>query len=117
MNPADESPTPAPGPLDLEVVREAVIEELRTVYDPEIPINIYELGLIYDVEVQPDGYVLVRMTLTSPSCPVAETLPGEVEMRVKSADGVKDCEVELTWDPPWGPNRMSEAARLQLGLM
>ncbi len=117
MSTPDETPTPESAPLDLEAVREAVIEEIRTVYDPEIPINIYELGLIYDVEVQSDGYVLVRMTLTSPSCPVAETLPGEVETRVKAADGVKDCEVELTWDPPWGPNRMSEAARLQLGLM
>mgnify|MGYP001825158189 CR=1 FL=1 len=114
---SDEQPSPEESPLDLETVREAVIEELRTIFDPEIPVNIYELGLIYDVEVQQDGYVIVRMTLTSPSCPVAESLPAEVETRAKSADGVKDCEVELTWDPPWGPNRMSEAAKLQLGLM
>lgn len=117
MNTADDATNDEATPLDLEAVREAAIEQLRSVFDPEIPVNIYELGLIYDVEVQPDGYVLIRMTLTSPSCPVAETLPGEVEMRVKSAEGVKDCEVELTWDPPWGPNRMSEAARLQLGFM
>jgi FeS assembly SUF system protein len=100
-----------------EAMRERVIEELRGVFDPEIPVNIYELGLVYEVEVKPDGYVLIQMTLTSPACPVAESLPGEVEMRAKGADGVKDVEVELVWDPPWGPSRMSEAARLQLGFM
>ncbi len=100
-----------------EAMRERVIEELRTIFDPEIPINIYELGLVYEVEVKPDAYVLIQMTLTSPACPVAETLPGEVEMRAKSAEGVRDAEVELVWDPPWGPSRMSEAARLQLGFM
>ena len=100
-----------------EVIREAVIEELRGVFDPEIPVNIYELGLVYEVEVKADGYVLIQMTLTSPACPVAESLPGEVEVRAKGAEGVKDAEVELVWDPPWGPSRMSEAARLQLGFM
>ena len=100
-----------------EAVRDRVIEELRGVFDPEIPVNIYELGLVYEVEVKPDGYVLIQMTLTSPACPVAESLPGEVEVRAKGAEGVRDVEVELVWDPPWGPSRMSEAARLQLGFM
>ena len=100
-----------------EAMRERVIEELKTVFDPEIPVNIYELGLVYEVEVKPDAYVLIQMTLTSPACPVAESLPGEVEMRAKGAEGVRDAEVELVWDPPWGPDRMGEAARLQLGFM
>jgi len=109
--------TPELSTPEREAIRERVIEELRTVFDPEIPINIYELGLVYEVEVKPDAYVLIQMTLTSPACPVAETLPGEVELRAKGAEGVKDVEVELVWDPPWGPDRMSEAARLQLGFM
>ena len=100
-----------------EAMRERVIEELKTVFDPEIPVNIYELGLVYEVEVKPDGYVLIQMTLTSPACPVAESLPAEVQMRAKGAEGVKGAEVELVWDPPWGPSRMSEAARLHLGFM
>ena len=100
-----------------EAIRDRVVEELKTVYDPEIPVDIYELGLVYEIEVKPDGYVLIQMTLTSPACPVAESLPGEVEMRAKGAEGVKDAEVELVWEPPWGPSRMSEAARLQLGFM
>ena len=100
-----------------EALRERVIEQLKTVFDPEIPVNIYELGLVYEVDVKPDGYVLIPMTLTSPACPVAESLPGEVETRAKGAEGAKDVEVELVWDPPWGPSRMSEAARLQLGFM
>jgi len=85
-----------------ETIRDRVVEELKTVYDPEIPVDIYELGLVYEVEVKPDGYVLIQMTLTSPACPVAESLPGEVEMRAKGAEGVKDAEVELVWAPPWG---------------
>lgn len=100
-----------------EAIRDRVVEELKSVFDPEIPVNIYELGLVYEVEVKPDGYVLIQMTLTSPACPVAESLPGEVEMRARGAEGVKDVEVELVWDPPWGPSKMSEAARLQLGFM
>jgi len=112
----DES-TPALGDVEREAVRERVIEELRTVYDPEIPVDIYELGLVYEVDVKPDGYVLIRMTLTSPACPVAESLPGEVELRAAAVEGVRGVEVELVWDPPWGPSLMSEAARLQLGFM
>lgn len=105
------------GPEAIETLRGEIVEALKTVYDPEIPVNIYELGLIYDLDVKPDGYVLVQMTLTSPACPVAGTLPGEVEHRVQSVEGVKGAEVELTWDPPWSPEKMSEAAKLQLGIM
>jgi len=108
---------PAPSPRDPESIREDVIQVLRSVYDPEIPVDVYELGLVYGIEVKPDGYVLIRMTLTSPSCPVAESLPPEVESRVATVEGVPGCEVEITWDPPWDPSRMSEAARLALGLL
>ncbi|MFQ5749871.1 MAG: SUF system Fe-S cluster assembly protein [Planctomycetota bacterium] len=97
-------------------LEEKVVETLKTVYDPEIPVDIYELGLIYDLAVSPRGEVEVKMTLTSPACPVAGTLPGEVETRIRGVKGVKSVVVELTWEPPWGPDRMSEAARLQLGL-
>lgn len=94
-----------------------VIEALRTVYDPEIPVNIYELGLIYDVKVDPPATVDIRMTLTSPNCPAAGTLPGEVQEKVKSIPGVSDAKVEVVFDPPWDPSRMSEAAKLELGLL
>lgn len=93
-----------------------VIEALRTVYDPEIPVNIYELGLIYDVKVDPPAAVEIRMTLTSPNCPAAGTLPGEVQEKVKSIPGVSDAKVEVVFDPPWDASRMSEAAKLELGL-
>lgn len=92
----------------------AVVEVLRELYDPEIPVNIYDLGLVYDVREVSDGHVYVRMTLTSPMCPVAESLPPEVKRRVEKASGVAKASVEITWDPPWGPEKMSEAARLQL---
>jgi FeS assembly SUF system protein len=94
-----------------------VVEALKNVFDPEIPVNIYELGLIYGLDITPDGTVLVRMTLTTPSCPVAGSLPGEVESAVRNVDGVNDCEVELVWDPPWTPEKLSEAAKLELGLL
>jgi len=97
-------------------LKESVIEVLRTCYDPEIPVNIYDLGLIYDVDISPDGFVDIRMTLTSPMCPVAGTLPPEVEARVSAVPGVKGARVEVVWDPPWTPDRMSEESRLQLGL-
>ena len=99
-----------------KALEEKVINAIRTVFDPEIPINIYELGLIYDIELKPDNAVHVRMTLTAPACPVAGTLPIEVEKKVESIPEVKSAEVELVWDPPWGKEMMSEAARLQLGL-
>jgi FeS assembly SUF system protein len=96
-------------------LKEAVIAALKTVYDPEIPVDIYELGLIYELEVEASGSVSIQMTLTSPACPVAESLPGDVEARVRAAEGVTDVVVDLVWSPPWGMERMSEAARLQLG--
>jgi FeS assembly SUF system protein len=97
-------------------VKQRVIDVLRTVYDPEIPVDIYELGLVYDVEVSEDGEVGIRMTLTSPMCPVAESLPPEVEAKARAVEGVREVRVELVWDPPWDPGMMSEAARLELGM-
>jgi FeS assembly SUF system protein len=94
-----------------------VIEVLRTCYDPEIPVDIYELGLVYNVNVHPSGDVVITMTLTSPACPVAGTLPVEVEDKVMAIDGVGKAKVDLVWDPPWSPDRMTEAARLTLGML
>ena len=94
-----------------------VADVLRNVYDPEIPVNIYDLGLIYELKVEPSGEVRVKMTLTAPGCPVAGILMMEVQDKIKQLPGVKDVKVELVWDPPWEPSRMSEAARLQLGMM
>lgn len=102
-------------PFDVLDVESQVIETLQTIYDPEIPVNIYELGLVYDVNVDPDGRVDIRMTLTSPACPVAQSLPLEVESKVRGVPGVKDVDVEVVWDPPWTPDKMSEAAKLELG--
>ena len=99
----------------VEEMRDRVIEALRTVFDPEIPVNIYELGLIYNLDVRPDGRVDIQMTLTSPMCPVAGSLPPEVEIKVNAVPGVTDVSVELVWDPPWNMDKMSEAAKLQLG--
>lgn len=93
-----------------------VVEVLKTIYDPEIPVNIYEMGLIYGVDVNPEGRVDIQMTLTAPSCPVAGTLPGEVAAAVRSLPGVSDCEVELVWEPAWNMDMMPESAKLQLGL-
>jgi len=112
----ETSPSQAAAAGGDEAIREGVIDALRTVYDPEIPVNIYELGLVYDVEVRADAKVYVRMTLTSPMCPVAESLPPEVEAKARGVSGVRDVEVELVWDPPWNPGMMSEAARLELGM-
>ncbi len=102
--------------VDAERLREAIVERLRTVYDPEIPVNIYEIGLIYGLDVEPDGRVRIRMTLTSPMCPVAESLPIEVENKVGAVPGVTDVKLELVWDPPWTPAMMSEEARLLLNI-
>lgn len=96
---------------------EAVIAALKDIFDPEIPVNIYDLGLIYGVDVNADGAVAVTMTLTTPHCPVAESMPGEVELRVGAVPGVRDCEVNLVWDPPWDPAKMSDEARLELGML
>ncbi len=96
-------------------LRSSIIEALKTVYDPEIPVNIYELGLIYDLEVAPEGSVVVKMTLTAPNCPVAEILPNQVRQKVLSVAGVTSAEIELVFDPPWDRDKMSDAAKLALG--
>jgi FeS assembly SUF system protein len=96
---------------------EEVVAALKEIYDPEIPVNIYDLGLIYGVEVSSDADVAITMTLTTPHCPVAESMPGEVELRASSVPGVRDAEVNLVWDPPWDPSKMSDEARLELGML
>lgn len=97
-------------------LKEAVIVGLKTVFDPEIPVNIYDLGLIYDIQINEENHVHIHMTLTSPGCPVAQTFPGTVEQAVNQVEGVNDCSVELVWEPPWTQDRMSEVARLELGI-
>lgn len=97
-------------------LQEKVIEVLKTCYDPEIPVDIYELGLVYDVDVSDEGAVAIKMTLTSPACPVAGTLPPEVEQKVGSVEGVSSAKVDVVWEPVWTPEKMSEAAKLQLGM-
>ena len=97
-------------------VREDIVTALKKVYDPEMPVNIYELGLIYDLTVDDAGSAAIRMTLTAPNCPVAGTMPGEVERAVRAVPGVSDVKLELTFDPPWSKDRMSEAAKLALGI-
>ncbi len=124
---SDSDPNQLPGPhhtrerfeLDPAIrdLEEKIVEQLRSVYDPEIPVNIYELGLIYDIDVKEGGVVAISMTLTSPACPVAGTLPPDVEARVRAIPGVTEAKVEVTWDPPWGPDKMTEAAKLQLNMM
>ena len=103
--------------IDTNKLGEEIVEILKSIYDPEIPVDIYELGLIYDVFVNEDYEVKILMTLTTPNCPVAETLPLEVEEKVKSIDSVKDAEVEITFDPPWSQDLMSEEAKLELGML
>ena len=103
--------------IDTQELGEKIVRVLKTIYDPEIPVDIYELGLIYDVFVNEDRDVKILMTLTSPNCPVAETLPVEVEEKVKSLDAVKDAMVEITFDPPWSQELMSEEAKLELGFL
>lgn len=96
---------------------EAVVAALKDIYDPEIPVNIYDLGLIYNVEILDGNHARVTMTLTTPHCPVAESMPGEVELRVGAVPGVGDAEVNLVWDPPWDPTKMTDEARLELGML
>ena len=102
---------------DTLALKEKIVEAIKTVYDPEIPVDVYELGLIYEINVFPVNNVHILMTLTSPSCPSAEEIPGEIEMRVRSVERVNDVNVELTFDPPYATDMMSEAARLELGFM
>jgi len=103
-------------PTHIEL-KDQVIKTLQTIYDPEIPVNIYELGLIYDVDVSLQNEVHIRMTLTTPYCPAAQHLPLEVEAKLKAIEGVKSVQVEIVWDPPWSMDMMSEAAKLELGLL
>lgn len=112
QQPADPSPGEPGGD-----VYDGVIAALKEIYDPEIPVNIYDLGLIYGVDVTTDGHVVVTMTLTTPHCPVAESMPGEVELRVGAVAGVGSAEVALVWDPPWDPQKMSDEAKLELGML
>ena len=122
--PEPSAPPPAPKealdkPLTGEQVAqltERIVAALHTCFDPEIPVNIYELGLIYDVAITPAGAVAIKMTLTSPACPVAGTLPGDVQRKLLALDGVTACTVDIVWEPPWTKDRMSEAAKLQLGI-
>jgi len=109
----DDEPKGGPG-SDLQA---DVVEALKSIYDPEIPVDIYELGLIYDVEVSEDGDATITMTLTTPHCPVAESLPQEVELRAMAVPGIRDAVVNLVWDPPWDPSKMSDEARLELGML
>ena len=106
-----------PDPLKTLELKPKLIETLSTVYDPEIPVNIYELGLIYDIDVNADGLVGIRMTLTSPACPAAQSLPGEVKAKAKTVPGVSDAWVDVVWEPTWDMSKMSDEAKLQVGLL
>jgi FeS assembly SUF system protein len=120
--PASEQPVSqsvadlVPDPVKTGELKPKIVEALSTVFDPEIPVNIFELGLVYDVFVDAGAVAAVKMTLTAPACPAAQTLPVEVRDKVRMIDGVKDARVEIVWDPPWTKDRMSDAAKLQLGL-
>jgi FeS assembly SUF system protein len=117
---ADEVAAPEPkaeAPATKEALQDNIVSALQEIFDPEIPVNIYELGLIYGVDVADDFSAKITMTLTTPHCPVAESMPGEVELKVNSVDGVTGAEVELVWDPPWDMTKMSDEARLELGLL
>ena len=112
------APLTATGPaIDPELLRENVIGALRTIFDPEIPVNIYDLGLIYDLEIDEQGRVAIQMTLTAPGCPVADSFPDTVTSRLYGVPGVSDVDLELVWDPPWTPQRLTEEVKLQLGLL
>ena len=112
-----QKPAEEPAAGEGGALQAAVVEALKEIYDPEIPVNIYDLGLIYGVEVDGDGHAEVTMTLTTPHCPVAESMPGEVELRVGSVPGIGSAEVNLVWDPPWDPGKMTDEAKLELGML
>lgn len=114
---AAETTAPAEPTVNRTHLEGRVIEAISSIFDPEIPVNIYELGLIYDIEITPQADVVIEMTLTSPACPVAGSLPGDVEKAVAAAEGVRAADVRLVWDPPWTPDRMTEGAKLELGFM
>ena len=103
--------------MDTEILKQKVIEVLETIYDPEIPVNIYEMGLIYEIDVLPINNVQIVMTLTAPGCPAAQSLPIEVDQKVREIEGVNDVHVSVTWTPPWDRSMMSEAAQLELGML
>ncbi|MEM9289241.1 MAG: SUF system Fe-S cluster assembly protein [Pseudomonadota bacterium] len=115
----EDKPAEAAPEADLEgeTLDDKLLAALRSIFDPEIPVNIYDLGLIYDCEIDEDNKVYVTMTLTTPNCPVAETMPGEVEGRLMAVEGVQDVDVNLVWDPPWTPERMTDEAKLELGFL
>jgi FeS assembly SUF system protein len=115
-SPSTSAPPIDPDPVRTLELKPQIVEQLSTVFDPEIPVNIYELGLIYDVAVDGKGLAVIQMTLTAPGCPAAITLPAEVQGKVKSIEGVSDARVDLVWEPPWDKDRMSDAAKLQLGI-
>ena len=102
---------------DKELLRESIIAILHTMYDPEIPVDIYELGMVYEIQIDDEANAVITMTLTSPMCPVVESLPAEVQSKVTALEGLESARVDLVWEPPWTPERMSEAAKLQLGMM
>jgi len=116
ISPSPSTPRTTLNVSEVVALQDKIVEKIRTCYDPEIPVNIYDLGLIYKVDVDNTGHVHVKMTLTAPSCPAAGFLPGEVEDKITVLPGVKDVKVEVVWEPPWDKNMMSEAAKLQLGL-
>ncbi len=115
--PLPENPPRGDDPAQHDDLKERVVEAMRTVFDPEIPVNIYDMGMVYAIEIDAACAVVVTMTLTSPACPVAGTLPYEVERRVADTPGITSAKVNLVWDPPWDPSKMSEGAKLQLGMM
>ena len=114
---AEPVPAAEGDPVKTLQLKPKIVDQLVTIFDPEIPVNIYELGLIYDVVVEASGLAVIKMTLTAPGCPAAITLPAEVQGKVKSVEGVSDARVDLVWDPPWSKDLMSEAAKLQLGVL
>ncbi|MGD8326338.1 MAG: SUF system Fe-S cluster assembly protein [Sphingomonadales bacterium] len=117
LNEGEKVAEPATTAPEEETLDDRILAALRSIYDPEIPVNIYDLGLIYDCNIDADNNVEVIMTLTTPHCPVAETMPGEVEMRVAGVPGVQSAEVRVVWDPPWDPSKMTEEAKLELGFL
>ena len=115
-SPSETAPPIEPDPVRTLELKPQIVEQLSTVFDPEIPVNVYELGLIYDIAVDKVGLAVIQMTLTAPGCPAAVTLPAEVQGKVKGIEGVSDARVDLVWEPPWDKDRMSDAAKLQLGI-
>lgn len=116
-NPSAKAPASEAASNADQTIQEKIVVAVSGVYDPEVPVNIYDLGLIYDIEVDPENNVNIKMTLTSPACPVAESLPGEVRAAVGRVPEVAECNVELVWEPQWGPDRMSDVAKLKLGML